>query len=189
MYGARVFGDISTHAPRTGSDLEGGGKKWWDALISTHAPRTGSDHPRSLRCADRRHFNPRSPHGERRYLFNPPRREGKFQPTLPARGATRTGGGACALAPRISTHAPRTGSDIGFKSSAGHPAISTHAPRTGSDQINPATMRGSQGISTHAPRTGSDGGCNNPRLDHGDFNPRSPHGERLNATFNDTLTI
>ena len=79
------------------------------------------------------HFNPRSPHGERQkpspfwLLFLPisthaPRtgsdqmqnrvREfrAKFQPTLPARGATF----AAAFQPRagnISTHAPRTGSD------------------------------------------------------------------------------
>ena len=78
-------------------------------------------------------FNPRSPHGERRDFGNcyslyyaisthaprtgsdgyimPRHRYGvKFQPTLPARGATyfarRKEGQNC-----ISTHAPRTGSD------------------------------------------------------------------------------
>ena len=78
-----------------------------------------------------------------------------FQPTLPARGATEvtlTSKWKCI----ISTHAPRTGSDaLPWVIRSSPSPISTHAPRTGSD-----TMRGfGQGvleISTHAPRTGSD---------------------------------
>ena len=34
-------------------------------------------------------------------------------------------------------------------------------------------------ISTHAPRTGSDSAIHDGELHHIDFNPRSPHGERL----------
>ena len=145
------------------------------------------------------HFNPRSPHGERRHLygdlsrlwhFNPrsphgERRDGSslsiidfvFQPTLPARGATRA-------APRplghpvISTHAPRTGSDDTpqgymmalsdfnprsphgerrFTCNVGRIAcdISIHAPRTGSDE-RLAALSDMLEISIHAPRTGSD---------------------------------
>ena len=45
--------------------------------------------------------------------------------------------------------------------------------------INPATMNGSQGISIHAPRTGSDFDSWDEMLEPGNFNPRSPHGERL----------
>ena len=82
-----------------------------DRLISTHAPRTGSDHLRPRHGPHPRHFNPRSPHGERRQCisvcninnnFNPRSPHGErpaqnlqliaeclFQPTLPARGATR----------------------------------------------------------------------------------------------------
>ena len=64
VYGARVFGDISTHAPRTGSDstnfsTDGNGK------ISTHAPRTGSDYNGNIKRGVAQYFNPRSPHGER----------------------------------------------------------------------------------------------------------------------------
>ena len=83
-----VFHDISIHAPRTGSD------GCWCArttalTISIHAPRTGSDtrltsagrgtgrfqstlpargatNSRSRETAKSFHFNPRSPHGERR---------------------------------------------------------------------------------------------------------------------------
>ena len=56
--------------------------------------------------------------------------------------------------------------------------ISIHAPRTGSDQSDVAA-RVNRLISIHAPRTGSDiyrrSGARRPL----DFNPRSPHGERL----------
>ena len=125
------------------------------------------------------HFNPRSPHGERRPL---PR---------------------CAVpSMRISIHAPRTGSDGSLTIQTARPdAISIHAPRTGSDACRcrancgaykfqstlPArgatrqhgVPKSSLSISIHAPRTGSDGTWaeNVPMTLH--FNPRSPHGERL----------
>ena len=125
---------ISIHAPRTGSDL--GGLDCFHLLlcISIHAPRTGSDE-KSCRYPEwgwqfqstlpargatspeahcpccRPHFNPRSPHGERRTFelvagssggisIHAPRtgsdqsscgivlRQQIFQSTLPARGAT-----------------------------------------------------------------------------------------------------
>ena len=101
---------------------------------------------------------------------------------------------------RISTHAPRTGSDAcerryPIKNNTFQPTlpargatakaadvsrasmISTHAPRTGSDSI---TICGWEftGISTHAPRTGSDRGTVRNYIICGYFNPRSPHGER-----------
>ena len=56
--------------------------------ISIHAPRTGSDPQGTVTGADRFHFNPRSPHGER--------------PLPPSESAQRV---------PISIHAPRTGSD------------------------------------------------------------------------------
>ena len=64
----------------------------------------------TTRSATHPYFNPRSPHGERRIERRFFGCVGKFQPTLPARGATR----ACSwrlLGVLISTHAPRTGSD------------------------------------------------------------------------------
>ena len=100
---------ISTHAPRTGSDR---GRFLFspEKKISTHAPRTGSDRLRGFSPAlpsyfnprsphgerpSRRshgrtpaHFNPRSPHGERRPSADSTPPDSRFQPTLPARGAT-----------------------------------------------------------------------------------------------------
>ena len=77
-----------------------------------------------------------------------------FQPTLPARGAT-TGAKKAVADALISTHAPRTGSDLFARLEHLKDVISTHAPRTGSDPCRTRT----------APAQ-----CY--------FNPRSPHGER-----------
>ena len=60
-----------------------------------------------------------------------------FQPTLPARGATR-GQHEQLQACIISTHAPRTGSDADDDGHLLDGRISTHAPRTGSDAIVPS---------------------------------------------------
>ena len=103
---------ISIHAPRAGSDdtktVQGRRK----TTISIHAPRAGSDKGRPRRKRRPRHFNPRSPCGERPggpcshgcssseiSIHAPragsdtsPRRaapNGAFQSTLPVRGATR----------------------------------------------------------------------------------------------------
>ena len=101
-----------------------------------------------------------------------------FQPTLPARGATASAS-AHTTPTTISTHAPRTGSDVEFADDARRVApfqptlpargatlalrfassrcsISTHAPRTGSDTDPDGESYETNHISTHAPRTGSD---------------------------------
>ena len=125
---------ISTHAPRTGSDVHTSKTRKGYHDISTHAPRTGSDVlcP-CVDCLDF-YFNPRSPHGERLFAdFNAILPQ-QFQPTLPARGATQAGESANEQS-GISTHAPRTGSDAQAElSRANQQTISTHAPRTGSDR-------------------------------------------------------
>ena len=105
----------------------------------------------------------------------------------------------------ISIHAPRTGSDarhkviallpLAFQStlpargatnhartSQYYQVISIHAPRTGSD-LTGAILRLIAAISIHAPRTGSDSGACRFTSHHRDFNPRSPHGERLLALW------
>ena len=123
---------ISIHAPRTGSD-EGGRRFIRGQGISIHAPRTGSDvvgHAQKVfalafqstlpaRGATKvplivltahPHFNPRSPHGERRCCKTQTAIQGVFQSTLPARGAT-TSWIQSRQSSGISIHAPRTGSD------------------------------------------------------------------------------
>ena len=78
--------------------------------ISTHAPRTGSDGGVPERHRAPLNFNPRSPHGERHAASCRRTFVYIFQPTLPARGATRAASQS-RQPPAISTHAPRTGSD------------------------------------------------------------------------------
>ena len=147
--------------------------------ISIHAPRVGSDIPRGAPTKVCRHFNPRSPCGERRL---PPRYSGCCK--------------------RISIHAPRVGSDVFCSQSPGlvpldfnprspcgerlrvalalvflianfnprspcgerlspgelqrkYVDISIHAPRVGSD-AGAGSQEAAGCISIHAPRVGSD---------------------------------
>ena len=147
--------------------------------ISIHAPRTGSDSHSLCTIRARRHFNPRSPHGERHdgrrrtsaaaKDFNPRSPHGerhgdsfqrsqpyKFQSTLPARGATNLFFEAIRII-KISIHAPRTGSDgLGV---TGFSLARNFNPR-----------------SPHGERPATDGNCTTIAKH---FNPRSPHGERL----------
>ncbi len=125
-----------------------------------------------------KHFNPRSPHGERL--------QGIF-----SRRSSST----------ISIHAPRTGSDCSTSSVPSSPIrFQSTLPARGATFVAVFRERGDL-ISIHAPRTGSDqsatrragaGAYFNPRSPHGErpprgtneaaewhFNPRSPHGERL----------
>ena len=82
-------GFISIHAPRGGSDLDGGPKLWVEKLfqstlpvggatlssisfllqmhISIHAPRGGSDRYAPWCFHYGKYFNPRSPWGERQF--------------------------------------------------------------------------------------------------------------------------
>ena len=173
-------------------------------MISTHAPRTGSDDNAcdSKRTAD--HFNPRSPHGERRSAASATRCMSRFQPTLPARGATTLMDG---LLPEqlISTHAPRTGSDTNSRSRS--PRTQNFNPRSphGERLIKPETYLynlvfqptlPARGATTHSrhvqrayqafqptlPARGATRRIVAPGKVIVDFNPRSPHGERLKWT-------
>ena len=151
---------ISTHAPRTGSDdtfvvVPSSSVTFQPTLpargatpcargcpgeartISTHAPRTGSDVPGAGSAARKSHFNPRSPHGERRKLARWLNAAFKFQPTLPARGATAPPTPTAARSGHFNPRSPHgERPDCGFRVEFTH-AISTHAPRTGSDATRP----------------------------------------------------
>ena len=124
----------------------------------------GDFNPRSP-CGERRiplrnltrllwHFNPRSPCGERRHVHSHSCPQLRFQSTLPMRGATGKGFKSIRLC-----------------------QISIHAPHAGSDKFSPAEMH-ILGISIHAPHAGSDRNGVGFTVDGGDFNPRSPCGER-----------
>ena len=193
------LGAISTYAPRTGSDET---YRLPRPALPDFNPRSPHGErpniPRVL-SSSQKHFNPRSPHGERQWNTIAVSAMAGFQPTLPARGATLP---SFIIMPdkNISTHAPRTGSDVQrvdvfllisqFQPTlpargatvrvplvAAPRKISTHAPRTGSDMATPFWCNRTI-ISTHAPRTGSDSFAGLKLMTMPHFNPRSPHGER-----------
>ena len=171
---------ISTHAPRTGSDaLEVYGWRIGDG-ISTHAPRTGSDAAKCRLPARPRHFNPRSPHGERQSTtllfleeadhFNPRSPHGErqdyvdeqdakleeFQPTLPARGATWANYWYDKLQNIFQPTLPARGATC-WHAGTGQPENDFN-PRSphGERHVRCKPERLCARISTHAPRTGSD---------------------------------
>ena len=147
---------ISTHAPRTGSD----GKVCADsARYGYFNPRSPHGERLSGTCrftSHHRDFNPRSPHGERRHLLSAWRSTLRFQPTLPARGATTTSMSDISLS-LISTHAPRTGSDISPCAVNPRWKISTHAPRTGSDRVGRCRRSPDGGFQPTLPARGATG--------------------------------
>ena len=102
--------------------------------ISTHAPRTGSDMARGcLTTTNSTSFQPTLPARGATARNHAPCEAGEFQPTLPARGATSS----CTSRKSRRTHFnPRSphGERQGETRRKPRPArISTHAPRTGSD--------------------------------------------------------
>ena len=134
IYEPVIGSRISTHAPRTGGDdsLVAGNRGSAEFQptppaqgatfcllhlqmgkgISTHAPRTGGDTEVSHGSWSYTNFNPRPPHRGRPMCSDGTRQTYEFQPTPPAQGATQAGHQRY-LHQHISTHAPRTGGDIG----------------------------------------------------------------------------
>ena len=169
---------ISTHAPRTGSDRQGG--KVFGALgvFQPTLPARGATQTAQSSTPPAKNFNPRSPHGERRAQGDDFRVRDNFNPRSP-HGERRQAVFDRDLRVEISTHAPRTGSDtlsaglwrrvINFNPRSPHgerqPPAATSRRRDG--DFNPRSPHGERrhqqppaagaaGISTHAPRTGSD---------------------------------
>ena len=129
--GAQHFNPRSPHGERRVHHQQVGA----GGAISIHAPRTGSDSPSGEEIPVPTYFNPRSPHGERQIPFCCGRPgKGKFQSTLPARGAT----------------------------------IARVVQLVNAFYFNPR--------SPHGERRGRKRRCHQV---HKHFNPRSPHGERL----------
>ena len=123
-------------------------------MISIHAPRTGSDTLSKHFPARYAHFNPRSPHGERRAAGTGTMQDYQFQSTLPARGATR-----------VSRRAP-TSSAIFQSTLPARGATEYREEKQCERHFNPRSPHGERLRRGEVCRNGAD------------FNPRSPHGER-----------
>ena len=147
----------------------------------------------------RHYFNPRSPHGERQLTYSTSPASLRFQPTLPARGATAADNASVQtieFQPTLPARGATSWKFVKGNCSQFQPTllargatgtrcppltgdhISTHAPRTGSDCALVGRHLPCVCISTHAPRTGSDSLAIFSSILTGYFNPRSPHGER-----------
>ena len=125
--------DISIHAPHAGSDAVRG-SAWRGGAISIHAPHAGSDDPGKPEAPGARHFNPRSPCGERPSGGMPWHRRCQFQSTLPMRGATDVLHPWTTLVAFQST-LPMRGATTVFPRMAIGDDISIHAPHAGSDVV------------------------------------------------------
>ena len=148
-------------------------------------------------------FNPRSPYGERPFVPITAFHCGRFQSTLPLRGAT-VGDQLAALEQQISIHAPLTGSDLPSltlvpppfdfnpRSPYGERQLAPKLIRRASKFQSTLPLRGATRaahdayaalcISIHAPLTGSDPSSASQRPPATYFNPRSPYGERRQFT-------
>ncbi len=169
---------ISIHAPHAGSDAHTGRLRTRASQISIHAPHAGSDFNKSLfeaacagfqstlpmrgatSCPEREmnletHFNPRSPCGERHSHQCDGCKADEFQSTLPMRGAT------LASLQRLLSE-----------------LISIHAPHAGSDYVNVKVSGTVTTFQSTLPMRGATGACRRPQRAGGNFNPRSPCGER-----------
>ena len=146
-------------------------------IISIHAPLTGSDRSRDVGGRLVYHFNPRSPHRERHGFAD----DIKAAPYISIHAPLTGSDGEYwfyYLVPGISIHAPLTGSDALRTKHLNDSEISIHAPLTGSD-VNRSPVNKTDVISIHAPLTGSDNMTFDDTDTTDDFNPRSPHRERL----------
>ena len=166
--------------------------------ISIHAPRTGSDPTSARRRRALRHFNPRSPHGERRYRallespgnnFNPRsphgerrvtaapyRRPRHFNPRSP-HGERRRRSLLRRTNQYFNPRSPHGERQMSSPDHASSSIFQSTLPARGATRAE-ARQELDGAISIHAPRTGSDRISQRPFLLALYFNPRSPHGER-----------
>ena len=164
---------------------------------SPRGERRGPNTKAGTFCAD---FYPRSPRGERQKLPKRTHQTDLFLSTLPARGATPESDLKYS-SKIISIHAPREGSDPGWKASGrGYLPFLSTLPARGATfvplydeedgtlflstlpargaTVPIAVLRICPSISIHAPREGSDCTTTATIRHSSYFYPRSPRGER-----------
>ena len=122
-------------------------------------------------------FNPRSPCGERPSAAPPAADLPDFNPRSPC--GERRGWQIMQNEHRpISIHAPRVGSDTGNQAVCVADGISIHAPRVGSDSTGPCHSVHSSAFQSTLPVWGATLIMAFASVTVGNFNPRSPCGER-----------
>ena len=147
---------ISTHAPRTGSDGSGGAAGTESEKISTHAPRTGSD-VTDITFVQNRVV---------------------FQPTLPARGATRIVRRIFDLRTNFNPRSPHGERPVAVIGSSCTGRFQPTLPARGATRAAPCALLGCFDFNPRSPH-GERHVLLHEDLRHvANFNPRSPHGER-----------
>ena len=149
-------------------------------------------------------FNPRSPCGERLIGATVMALLDDFNPRSPC-GERLTPVDLIGTTILISIHAPLAGNDADYLESAEVSSISIHAPLAGNDLFffcccndsgifqSTLPLRGTTVMATlddpaalisiHAPLAGNDAVLVSQSPAHGDFNPRSPCGERPSSSI------
>ena len=150
-----------------------------NVLISTHAPRTGSDLLKFSRNLIGLYFNPRSPHGERRTTITLlAASTANFNPRSPHGERRRIS--LCQYLPHyFNPRSPHGERRLVLRTLFCNLDISTHAPRTGSDSTTVPIQMDCGLFQPTLPARGATPTASVIGCASRDFNPRSPHGERL----------
>ena len=150
---------ISIHSPRMGRDPRLPPKPPLPQPFQSTLPAWGETHFPGGNAGSGTDFNPLSPHGERRSLARSERKACDFNP--------------------LSPHGERR---LVMRFMATDEEFQSTLPAWGETRLNPPGERHDP-ISIHSPRMGRDEyGC--ATCAHGwNFNPLSPHGERLLSMF------
>ena len=162
MWGATLLSDpaykvlaISIHAPRVGSDRGWKMRRQWTQLFQSTLPVWGATPRNRTEPAAHRHFNPRSPCGERLVSSGTP-----------------------LLWHRISIHAPRVGSDdISLRDSEFEVEFQSTLPVWGAT-IPRSSSSSSALFQSTLPVWGATCRLTSKKRNRRHFNPRSPCGER-----------
>ena len=125
------------------------------------------------------YFNPRSPHGERRKSFSTWKAPPHFNPRSPHGERRAPASGRGRRCSGISTHAPRTGSDVEIASQRSL-ILCYFNPRSphGERLQHRDYMMHPRHFNPRSPHGERHGLIARGGAEDGDFNPRSPHGER-----------
>ena len=124
--------------------------------ISIHAPRTGSDLIFLRLRTVNNHFNPRSPHGERRQGLAGGRVLHAISIHAPRTGSDKSRRVQSVLTKRFQSTLPARGAtEAKQRRYNGENHFNPRSPHGERQQVHPAVHKGCC-ISIHAPRTGSD---------------------------------
>ena len=130
--------------------------------------------------ARRKHFNPRSPHGERPACSSPRLRQHKFQSTLPARGATTSRSQSRRGWKPFQSTLPARGATVSDDGKIDNLIFQSTLPARGATTPLLLAFTSSFNFNPRSPH-GERRGTMAQSGDAGNFNPRSPHGERQDS--------